>query len=215
MDVRYLVSKCMYHINKTKVLVDTDMVNTEYVPSDNGKGVYVFIDYDLSKYYYFLSLNIYRQKEFKIYTQYSYVTGNVYTAKNTVPDINIDVYINSSIEPYNYNNITAELYEVITHEFEHVFQDDYNKKQFRPKKQRVKRRAILKNPKLYYKYYLLSDEIFPLVKGLKRKSKFKKTLFKTELDLFLNIQCELGNINADKIEYVKKKILEYYGRIYT
>jgi hypothetical protein len=215
MEIRYIIRAIMHHIKETKYLQETGNVYSKYIPAPEKGGVSVLIDYEQSKYIYMIMLNIYRKKDFKVYTHYAYVDGEVITASNVMPEMDINVYINPDKEPYNYNYLVSSLYEVLTHEFEHIFQDDFNKKPNKPNIDSRRKKEIASNPNKMYLYYLMDHEIFPLIKGLKRKAKYNKTSFEQELEEFINIQLELNNINSDKILYVKKKILDYYGRIYV
>lgn len=212
----------MSHIKKSKKLYDTNTLFHEYVPAERDllltykPGIFVLIDYcekeDL--YDFFITLNIFRKKNFKVYKFSYYVDASLYTATYTVPQIELMVYIDPDKEPFNYNGIVASLYEVLTHEIEHIYQEEYNRKPDRPV---INFKIVneLKKLGLRHYYNLIKHEIFPVVKGLQRKARFNKTCFGDELNDHLEVQKELGNITEDKILFVKRKIKQYYDSIYT
>lgn len=215
MVVRRLVIEVMNHIRKSRYFYDNNKLFLNYVPSGRDvlksgvNGVFVFVDYEDEIYDFFITLNIFRKLNFKIYKFSHYIDANFYAAPFTVPEIELFVYIDPYEEPFNYNDIVASLYEVLTHEMEHLYQEDFNRKPDRPDINLDLVKELRDNSLRHY-YNLIKHERFPTLKGLKRKAKFNKSSFNKELDDHLRVQNELGNICQDKILFVEEKLKEYY-----
>lgn len=101
------------------------------------------------------------------------IDGNTYTDRDEliVPEIELTLLINPKREPKSYNEIYFKLNDVLAHEIHHLTQVGWNRKPFRTRPTASK---VRNNSKKSFKYFLLSDEVESMVKGMYRRSKLEK-----------------------------------------
>ena len=134
--------------------------------------------------------------------------------------ITIKIEINPEKEPKCYKELNSFLQDVIRHEIEHLTHDGMNRILDRPDPQstydlRVKLlRAFGKgNIGDSDKYYLLEDELVPLVQGMYRKAKTDKKPLGVIFREFLDIMVDDGFIDKSKVDKIYGVWVEYAKRL--
>ncbi len=151
----------------------------------------------------------------EFYTRRHFVTtgegvaycGNTYI-ENEI--IEILVTLDPEKEPHNYEPLIGHLKDVVTHEMEHLNQKD---KELDDKVIDFNLRHKAKIKGNEWTYFILPEEIPPMVKGLYAKSKHNKSSFQKEAKIYLDYQLENGMIQTqDQYNEIINTWLDYYNR---
>lgn len=101
------------------------------------------------------------------------IDGNTFTDKDEliVPEIEITILMNPEKIPNLYSELYYKLNDIIAHEVHHLTQLGWNRLPFRVRPSSNTDRA---NSKKSFKYFLLSDEVESMVKGMYRRAKLER-----------------------------------------
>lgn len=144
--------------------------------------------------------------------------GFLIDGSSNAPDntIFVELIINPDKEPICYRELNSALQELLRHEIEHLTHDGINRLEDRPDPEKsMKFRKQLNrahekgNFANSYKYYLLEDELGPLVHGMYRKAKTDKKPITDIFNHFLDIMEKEEIIKKDKRKLVYDKWIEY------
>lgn len=200
------ITKIIYNIKPKGIVYDDDgflenQINYDFIEP---------VEYDL-----FL-----RVKREKIDNKLGFIIEGY--SESPISLIVIELIIDPDKEPYCYKELNSYLQDTVRHEIEHLTHAGYNRLEDRPdpKKSlrlrnelnRAHERGVFVNS---YKYYLLEDEIGPLVHGMYRKAKTDKKPITVIFNEFLDIMSNENIINNDRnrqkvydawISYAKKNL---------
>jgi hypothetical protein len=128
----------------------------------------------------------------------------------TLPSIEINIAFPGQDEERRYTEIMAWLKDVVRHEIEHLTQRGINAKTGKRRRLNLARRCeIMGDPKKYYKYYTLIDEIEPNLHGLNSMAKYKREPLASTIDSYLNFLTRNGTIQ----EHNKQQILHKWRKV--
>jgi len=200
-------------IKITKVLYD---LKVPCLSCDELGYIEKEIDYSFSSpVEYDLILKIKRDKVFR--KEGFYIDGS---SDDIEGIIFIELVIDPDKEPNCYNELNSFLQETIRHEIEHLTHGGYNRIEDRPDPDKTMKIRIALNKANVkgdfvnsYKYYLLEDELGPLVHGMYRKAKTDKKPITTIFNQFLSIMEEEGIINKEKRKLVYKEWVKYAKKV--
>ena len=184
------ITKSLYDLNpsKSKLKYDngflTNQINYDFIDP---------VEFDL----------VLRIKREKIDAKLGFIIEGTSDAEEGA--ILIELIINPDREPCCYNTLNSWLQDVLRHEIEHLTHGGYNEISDRPSQfDSVKLRLALNkaagkgNFVNSYKYYILEDEVGPLVHGMYRKAKTDKKSITTIFNEFLSILEDEEIIKSDK-----------------
>ena len=122
--------------------------------------------------------------------------------------VTINIAINPEDGKSSLSKIQAILRDTVRHELEHLTQKGWNLKSGKEKKRNVLRRMKIAGDKSqHFKYYILDDEVEPMLHGLYAKAKTTKQPFQKVVDGFLDELMANGTIDEKgrKAIYTKWK----------
>jgi len=200
-------------IKITKVLYDLKTPNLNY---DETGYLEKEIDYSFSNpVEYDLILKIKRDKVHR--KEGFYIDGASDALEGTIL---IELIIDPDREPSCYNELNSFLQDTLRHEIEHLTHEGYNRIEDRPDPEKtMKIRKALNRANIKgnfvnsYKYYLLEDELGPLVHGMYRKAKTDKKPITFIFNQFLTIMEEEGVINKEKKELIYNEWVKYAKKV--
>lgn len=128
----------------------------------------------------------------------------------TIPSIEVNIAFPGENEEQHYTEIMAWLKDVVRHEIEHLTQRGINAKPGKHRNLNFSRRAVIAGtPEMYYKYYLLADEIEPNLHGLYTMARYKRQSLSTTISSYLDFLTTTGTIQ----EPHKKTILSKWRTV--
>lgn len=95
-------------------------------------------------------------------------------------------------EPYCYNNLNLMLQDVIRHEIEHLTHEGYNRLSDRPNPDNSNELRYNISGVDSYLYFILEDELTPMIQGMYRKAKTSKKSITTIFNEYLDIMVDSG-----------------------
>jgi len=127
--------------------------------------------------------------------------------------IEIIITLDPRKEPSNYTALVGHLKDTVRHEIDHLTQKGKSQKQkaidfaLRYKTQQEGNR---------WKYFILPEEISPMVRGLHVKAKNNRTSFEYEARKYLDTQMSYGEIeDQEKYDKILNTWMQFYNKTYN
>lgn len=174
-------------------------------PKSDNKYLKIDIDYIFCGSIEFdLTLKIKRDENYKKSTIIPKEYGFYLDGKSDalVGSIDIIIEIDPNMEPACYSNLNSMLQDVVRHEIEHLTHDGYNRLSDRPDPKDTDDIRYNIDGENSFLYFILADELGPMVHGMYRKAKTDKKPITTIFNEFLDLMMKNKIITNDKKELI-------------
>jgi hypothetical protein len=177
----------MNYISNFKLFLERKNISGTYneIVNDLSRSIFNSIKNEKDKFetYFVLDEDIYIDVYVELVKNKENKHKYNISGDSSVNDLSIKIEYNDEYFPKEYNNLLAEIKEVIRHEIEHINQFNFNYKIYQKY-----------NDITYKEYLLLRHEIPAFVKGLYKRAKTKKIPLNKAFD-------EFYDENKDNISY--------------